>query len=77
MIRRRHGLSRPAVSIVRQGGADLRYYVYLPDGTLLYGIEATDGRRTFYHFDEMGSTVFAKAKVGTPNSSFTRRTMSR
>jgi RHS repeat-associated protein len=49
-------LPYPALSIVRQGGSDLRYYVYTPDGLLLYSIEA-DNSRLFYHFDEMGNTV--------------------
>ena len=33
----------PSISIVRQGSADLRYYVFLPDGSLLYSVEATSG----------------------------------
>ncbi len=60
-----YGLAHPAVSIARQGGADLRYYVYLPDGTLLYSIEAVDSRHSFFHFDEMGSTVFLTADDGS------------
>ena len=53
----------PALSIVRQGGNDLRYYVYLQDGKLLYSIEA-DGTRRFYHFDEMGNTVMLSNDSG-------------
>jgi RHS repeat-associated protein len=48
----------PTVATVQSGGADLRYYVYTPDGTLLYSIEASDGSRHFYHFDQSGSTLF-------------------
>jgi RHS repeat-associated protein len=43
---------------VRQNGADQRYYVYLPDGKLLYSIEADGNKRHFYHFDESGNTAF-------------------
>jgi RHS repeat-associated protein len=50
-------LRYPALSIVRKGANDLRYYVYLPDGSLLYSIEAADNTRRFYHFDEMGNTT--------------------
>jgi RHS repeat-associated protein len=48
----------PALSIVRQASADVRYYVYLPNGVLLYSVEAVDNSRHFYHFDEMGNTAF-------------------
>jgi RHS repeat-associated protein len=48
----------PTVATVQSGGADLRYYVYTPDGTLLYSIEAADGTRHYYHFDQSGSTLF-------------------
>lgn len=47
----------PSVSTIQSGGADLRYYVYLPDGSLLYSIEAADNSRHFYHFDPSGSTL--------------------
>jgi len=50
-------LPLPALSVVRQKGADLRYYVYTTTGTLLYSIEAADNTRRFYHFDEMGNTL--------------------
>lgn len=52
-----YALDLPSVSVVRFGGADLRYYVHTPDGMLLYSIEASDGDRRFYHFDEAGNTV--------------------
>ena len=48
----------PTVATVQSGGADLRYYVYTPDGSLLYSIEAADNTRHFYHFDQSGSTLF-------------------
>ncbi len=59
----------PALSIVRQGGSDLRYYVYLPDGRLLYSIEANNTRH-FYHFDEMGNTVLLSGDGGAVTDSY-------
>ncbi len=50
-----YALPLPSVSVVRVGGADQTYYVWLPDGTLLESIGA-DGTRRFYHFDESGNT---------------------
>src|SRR5207244_6200060 len=47
----------PSVATVRSGGADLRYYVYTPQGSLLYSIEAAGNIRHFYHFDQSGSTL--------------------
>lgn len=39
-------------------GKFLRYYVYTPDGLLLYMIDPQDGNRvSFYHFDRTGSTL--------------------
>jgi len=63
-------LHYPALSIVRQGGADLRYYVYLPNGTLLYSIEAADNTAHYYHFDEMGNTMFLTDKSGAMTDSY-------
>ncbi|MBZ5603948.1 MAG: hypothetical protein LAO79_16740, partial [Acidobacteriia bacterium] len=64
-----YAMNLPALSIVRQGGADLRYYVYLPDGELLYSIEA-DGTRRFYHFDEMGNTAMLSDDAGALTDSY-------
>ena len=54
----------PALSIVRQGGSDLRYYVYTPAGAPLYSIEASGNARKFYHFDEMGNTALLTGDNG-------------
>src|SRR5260370_30458932 len=59
-----YALARPALSIVRQDGAVLRYYVYLPDGRLLYSLDAAGDSRSFYHFDEAGSTLFLTGDDG-------------
>ena len=60
----------PALSIVRQAGSDLTYYVYLPNGTLLYRIEAADNTRHFFHFDEMGNTVMLTGDSGAMTDSY-------
>jgi RHS repeat-associated protein len=60
----------PALSIVRQGGGDLRYYVYLPSGVLLYSIEAAGNTRHFFHFDEMGNTVMLTGDSGAMTDSY-------
>ena len=60
----------PSLCIVRQSGADRRYYVYLPDGELLYSIDAKDGSRSFSHFDEMGNTAFLTDGSGALTDSY-------
>ncbi|HYL37396.1 MAG TPA: RHS repeat-associated core domain-containing protein [Bryobacteraceae bacterium] len=60
----------PALAIVRSAGADLRYYVYLPSGTLVHSIEAADNSRHFYHFDEQGSTTFLTDDSGVVSDSY-------
>jgi len=47
----------------------LRYYVYLPDGELVYCVEG-DGSRHFYHFDEMGNTTMLTNDAGIMTDSY-------
>jgi hypothetical protein len=66
-----YALNLPSIAIVRDGSdADLRYYVHLPDGTLLYSIEAADNTRHFFHFDEVGSTAFLTGDSGSATDSY-------
>jgi RHS repeat-associated protein len=68
-----YALGLPSVALERADtganegtAADLRYHVHTPDGgTLLHTVEAVDGSRRFYHYDEMGNTVFLTADAGT------------
>lgn len=53
-----YALPLPSIATVQSGGGDQRYYIYLPDGALLYAIEAADNSHHYYHFDEIGSTTF-------------------
>ena len=59
-----HAFDAPVVAITRQGGQDRTYYVYMPDGSLLYSIDAATGARRFYHFDESGTAIFLTADNG-------------
>ena len=63
-------LARPVISVERRGGADFRYFIHTPGGALLYSIDAATGARRFYHFDEMGNTLFISDDVGTTLGSY-------
>lgn len=65
-----YALGIPSVSVVRQGDDDVQYYVHLPYGVLLYSIDASDDSRRFYHFDEMGNTLFLTDDTGTITDSY-------
>ena len=65
-----YAFSLPVIAVVRQGEADLRYYVYFPNGAVLYSIEASDNSRHFYHFDEVGNTVFLTGDDGGVTDSY-------
>jgi RHS repeat-associated protein len=58
------------VATVQDGSGDRRYYVYTPAGALLYGIDAADNARHFYHFDENGSTVLLTNDAGAVTDSY-------
>ena len=60
-----YGLGLPSVNVVREGGNDLRYYITTPGGALLYSVEASDGSRRFYHYDEMGNTLYLSRDDGS------------
>lgn len=60
----------PSIATVQNGSTDQRYYVYLPDGTLLYAIDAATNARTFFHFDENGSTSLLTNDAGTVTASY-------
>ncbi len=55
---------------VQSGGADQTYYVYLPGGMLLYAIDAATNARTFFHFDENGSTVLLTNDAGSVTDTY-------
>ena len=47
-----------SVSVIRKDSVDSRYFIHTPDGMLLYSIDAVSSHRLFYHFDEIGNTIF-------------------
>jgi len=65
-----YALGLPSISVVKQANSDLMYYVHTPGGELLYRINAADNSRTFYHFDEIGSTIFLTNDSGTVTDSY-------
>ena len=65
-----YALGLPSIAVERQGQADVRYYVHLPNGVMLYRVNATDDARHFYHFDEMGNTVMLTDDGGAVSDSY-------
>ncbi len=59
-----YALARSALSKTRVGGVDANYYVYTPKAELLYRIDASNDEREYYHFDELGSTLFRSDDAG-------------
>ncbi len=52
-------------------GQFLRYYVWAPEGTLFYMIDAQDGNKVyFYHFDRVGSALFLTDAEGRVADSY-------
>ena len=65
-----YALPLPSLAAVRSGGADQRYYIWLPDGKLLQAIDASNNNRHFYHFNESGSTDFLTDDTGAVTDSY-------
>lgn len=65
-----YALDLPSVAVFRRVQADLRYFVHLPNGTLLYAVDAASQQRSFYHFDEAGNTVFLTGDNGAVTDSY-------
>ncbi|RME86096.1 MAG: RHS repeat protein [Caldilineae bacterium] len=52
-------------------GQFLRYYVWTPEGELLYMIDATQGHKVyFYHFDRIGSTLALTDEAGVVTDAY-------
>jgi RHS repeat-associated protein len=65
-----YALLVPSIMIEKQGETDFRYYIRMPGGELLYSINASTDARSFYHFDEMGNTIFVSNDAGVPIGSY-------
>ncbi len=55
---RHYALELAPVLAEKEDGAYKRFYVYEPNGRLLYSIGPTGDQARFYHFDRVGSTLF-------------------
>ncbi len=65
------GLSPIVAEQNEDTGQFLRYYVWTPDGQLLYMIDAANGNKVyFYHFDRTGSTLAITDATGTVTDSY-------
>ena len=64
----------PTVAVVQLQGAsgttDHSYYVYTPDGVLLYWIDASGDAHHFFDFDEMGNAILLTADNGAVTDSY-------
>ncbi|MFT7288360.1 MAG: RHS repeat-associated protein [Halieaceae bacterium] len=65
-----HATPLPTLAIERRSGADQYYFIYEPDGNLLYRIDAVAGSRIDYHFDEGGNTLFLSNEDGQITDSY-------
>ena len=65
-----YATGQPAIAIERLADADLRYYIHLPNGKLLYSIDASSNARRFYHFDARGTTTFLTGDDGAVTDSY-------
>jgi len=65
-----YGFGTPSISVVRSHGNDLRYYINLPDGRLLYSMETDGNIHHFYHFNEVGTTLFLTDDSGSITDSY-------
>lgn len=59
-----------SISVEIRAGSDFRYFIHTPGGNLLYSIEAATNARSFYHYDEMGNTIFVTDDSGTVIGSY-------
>jgi YD repeat-containing protein len=60
-----YALESPRASIEKDGSGNVRwFYVHTPDGRLLYRVSPA-GDHQYYHFDELGNTVFMTDDAGT------------
>ncbi len=61
---------QPTVAVVQSGGSDQRYYIWSPEGALLYAVDAAGNARHFYHFDESGNTLLLTGDTGAVTDSY-------
>ncbi len=65
-----YATGQPAIATERLADADRRYYIHLPNGKLLYSIEAASNARRFYHFDARGTTTLLTGDDGAVTDTY-------
>ncbi len=65
-----YGMAQPVIAVEQVEGAAVRYYVHLPNGKLLYSVDAATGARRFHHYDRLGSTMFLTGEDGAVTDSY-------
>jgi len=65
-----YATARPVIAVERSADVDLRYYIHLPDGKLLYSVDAATNARRFYHFDRQGSATLLTGDDGGVTDSY-------
>jgi RHS repeat-associated protein len=53
-----YSMANKPIVAEKRAGAYVRFYVYTPDGRLLYLVNATNNQPAFYHFNRVGTTLF-------------------
>jgi RHS repeat-associated protein len=53
-----YSIANKPIVAEKRAGAYVRFYVYTPDGRLLYLVNATNNQPAFYHFNRVGTTLF-------------------
>lgn len=65
-----YALGLDPIAAEKEGSAYKRFYVYTPDGSLLYSIDAATNQVRFYHFDRLGSTLFLTDGAGAVSDAY-------
>lgn len=65
-----YGTPLPSPAILRAGGADDRYVVTMPGGSVLYTVDATTDERSFFGFDESFHTLIVTDDAGAVTEAY-------
>lgn len=65
-----YGTFLPTVAAIKSGQADPSFYVYTPDGALIYSVDSSSGAHRFYSFDDAGSTTFLSDDKGAVTDTY-------
>lgn len=60
----------PTLAVERNDTDDQQYYIYGPNGGLLYRVDAATDERRYFHFDERGNTLYTTDEQGDVASRF-------